>query len=168
MNSSFGDAKMAYKSIVDDQKIAGFFGAFRWLSNFHVSPCTVRGVTYGSSEAAYQAQKCPTDHPDHSQWTQKFVSASPKEAKALSYKVPLRSDWESVKVGIMRECLRSKFSDPNLMTALLDTGSRELIEMNSWGDRFWGTDETLVGENTLGKLLMEVREELRNTEFVEH
>ena len=149
-----------YTCLQDENRIAGFFGPYRWLSNFHVSPCTVGDVTYSSSEAANQAQKCPTDHPDHSQWMDRFLRASPKEAKALSYKVPLRSDWESVKVGIMHECLRSKFSDPTLAAMLLLTRPRALFEMNSWGDRFWGCDESFTGENTLGTLLMSVRAEL--------
>lgn len=48
------------------------------------------------------------------------------------------------------------------MDALLNTGEAELIEGNTWGDKFWGAvwDKELgwVGQNWLGKLLMEERE----------
>ena len=41
------------------------------------------------------------------------------------------------------------------------TGNSTLIEGNWWNDRFWGVDsKTGIGENHLGKLLMELRAEL--------
>jgi predicted NAD-dependent protein-ADP-ribosyltransferase YbiA (DUF1768 family) len=44
-----------------------------------------------------------------------------------------------------------------------------LEERNSWGDSYWGTDINGVGENNLGKILMDIRSELKlldkNEEF---
>ena len=59
-----------------------------------------------------------------------------------------------------RQLLRSKFSDPELAEALLATGDAELVEGNTWGDPFWGVYKG-KGENMLGRLLMEVRGEIR-------
>jgi len=62
----------------------------------------------------------------------------------------------------METLLREKFSkDPELRAKLLNTGTSKLVEGNTWGDRFWGVCRG-QGENNLGRLLMKVREELRN------
>ena len=57
--------------------------------------------------------------------------------------------------------LRKKFADPELRNLLLATGDEELIEGNYWGDTYWGVCNG-VGQNKLGKLLMQVREEIKN------
>ena len=59
----------------------------------------------------------------------------------------------------------SKFRQPELRHQLLATGGRLLIEGNRWGDRFWGMeftegDHELVGDNVLGVLLMDIRDDL--------
>ena len=76
--------------------------------------------------------------------------------------VPLRPDWEAVKVGIMEEIVRAKFiQHPELAARLLATGDKVLVEGNHWGDTFWGVDtRTGQGHNHLGRILMKVREEL--------
>ena len=77
--------------------------------------------------------------------------------------MPLRPDWEKVKNGIMEEIVCAKFTQhTDLAEKLLATGDRVLVEGNHWGDTFWGVDtRTGQGENHLGKILMKVREELR-------
>jgi predicted NAD-dependent protein-ADP-ribosyltransferase YbiA (DUF1768 family) len=50
--------------------------------------------------------------------------------------------------------------NPRLQRMLLDTSDAELVEGNWWGDRFWGTFRG-AGRNHLGKILMRVRDELR-------
>jgi predicted NAD-dependent protein-ADP-ribosyltransferase YbiA (DUF1768 family) len=74
-------------------------------------------------------------------------------------KVTLRKDWEGVKIQVMRDVLRLKFANPGLRDRLLETGDRELIEGNTWGDTFWGVCRG-SGKNWLGQLLMELRGEL--------
>ena len=63
----------------------------------------------------------------------------------------------------MEEIVRAKFvQNPYLMKKLLDTGELLLIEGNTWKDIFWGVDiNSGEGKNHLGKILMNVREELR-------
>lgn len=56
--------------------------------------------------------------------------------------------------------LYEKFSYPYLRKWLLETGEEELIEGNNWGDKFWGQVNG-IGENHLGRLLMEIREEIK-------
>lgn len=54
-----------------------------------------------------------------------------------------------------------KFAIPELKEMLLATGDEELVEGNYWHDTIWGVCDG-VGENHLGKMLMEIREDLRN------
>jgi hypothetical protein len=88
--------------------------------------------------------------------------------KRLGRKVTLRSDWEQVKLDIMADLLRQKFTRyPDLRDLLLATGDLEIIEGNTWDDRFYGavwdeTEQRWIGENHLGKILMRIREELRS------
>lgn len=72
--------------------------------------------------------------------------------------ISCRSDWETVKVKVMFELLLQKFNDPTLSNWLVSTDPMELVEVNNHGDRFWGTDKFLKGENNLGQLLMQVRD----------
>jgi predicted NAD-dependent protein-ADP-ribosyltransferase YbiA (DUF1768 family) len=60
----------------------------------------------------------------------------------------------------MRDLLRQKFAHPELRRLLLATGDAELVEGNTWGDRFWGVCAGR-GQNHLGRLLMAIRAEIR-------
>ena len=59
-------------------------------------------------------------------------------AKRVGRMLPLRPDWEEVKVRVMETVLRTKFHDPDLRARLLATGEADLVEGNHWGDKFWG------------------------------
>lgn len=73
----------------------------------------------------------------------------------------MREDWEAIKIDVMRYCLQEKFSaGSDLAAKLIATGDCELVEGNTWGDVFWGVCRG-TGENRLGRLLMERREELK-------
>ena len=138
--------------------IEEFRGAYDFLSNFYEAPLTYRGVTYGNAEAAFQAQKCLTEEERTA-----FADLRPAKAKSMGRRVALRPDWEEVKVGLMEEIVRAKFTQNEyLKMMLLGTGDALLKEGNAWGDTFWGVShKTGKGENHLGKILMQVREELK-------
>jgi len=76
-----------------------------------------------------------------------------------------RRDWDRVRTKIMRWCLRVKLVQNCVKFAdlLLETGNKPIVE-ESKKDDFWGAkpldDGTLKGRNVLGRLLMELREEL--------
>ncbi len=129
-------------------KIDRFEGNYRFLSNFFIEPDGTH------VEGEYQAMKCR-----HVDDIMKFVGISPSEAKKLGRKVELRTDWnDKLKIEIMQKLVRQKFEDNfELAMRLVATGDAELIEGNWWGDKFWGQCEG-VGDNWLGKILMEVRE----------
>jgi ribA/ribD-fused uncharacterized protein len=126
----------------------------RFLSNFW--PCTVwvGGLTYRSSEAAYQAQKCadPADQ-------LRFTLMQPGEAKRAG-KHMHRPDWADARLDAMHRVVRAKFAqNKDLKAKLLATGLARLEEGNYWHDRFWGVSPVGSGDglNHLGQILMDVR-----------
>ena len=138
--------------------ICGFFDEYRFLSNFYSAPVEYKGFTYQNNEAAFQAQKCLTDEEKAA-----FTDLEPSKAKHLGRRVELRPDWESVKVRIMEDIVRAKFrQNEELARLLLETGDRILEEGNTWNDTFWGVSlKTRKGKNNLGRILMRVRDELK-------
>ena len=143
-------------------KISLFDGEFAFLSNFYDCPVVIEGLQYPNSEAAYQAMKC-----ENKEERIQFTNIKAGKAKRLGRKVKLRSDWNDIRLDIMKQILMDKFTrNPELGEKLLATGNAELLEGNYWHDTFWGVDnKTGVGENHLGKLLMEVRENLKNNKI---
>ena len=132
-----------------------FRGKYYFLSNFYETPVTWNGLTYLNNEAAFQSAKTFSDR-------ECFTNLDPSSAKKLGRKVQLRSDWENVKDDVMYEICKAKFSqNTELKKRLLSTGNEQLEEGNTWGDKIWGTVNG-IGENRLGKILMRIREELRN------
>jgi ribA/ribD-fused uncharacterized protein len=132
--------------------ISSFSNEYSWLSNFSPVRIDLQGFSFNSAEAAYQAMKCP-------ERAGEFVGLSAHEAKRLGRRVQLRPDWGEVRLDVMRSILRDKFYDEILRELLLLTGDVELVEGNHWGDTFWGVCNG-VGDNWLGKLLMDLRTEL--------
>ena len=138
--------------------IAKFEGQYFFLSNFFECPVTYKGITFTNTEAAFHSQK------DINR-AKEFAHLDPSSAKKLGRKVTLRSDWEQVKDEIMYEVLVAKFTqNAALKILLLRTGDQELIEGNWWNDTYWGVCRG-VGRNTLGKLLMRLRQELREGKY---
>jgi ribA/ribD-fused uncharacterized protein len=133
-----------------------FDGEHRFLSNFFVHELRWNGVTWPNAEHAFQAAKTL----DPQEAATVHAAPTPGKAKKLGRRVTLRSDWDSVKLPIMKSILEAKFAVPELRERLLATGHAELIEGNTWGDQFWGVCDD-IGHNWLGKLLMMLRNELR-------
>ena len=134
-----------------------FEGDYAFLSNFYYSPFIYRGRQYPTVEHFFQAHKAKTEE----DFIMILLEATPGGAKRAGRKVNLREDWEEVKDSLMLEALRAKFSIQGLREKLLATGNEELIEGNHWNDTYWGVCNG-IGKNMLGKLLMQVREEIKN------
>lgn len=144
-------------------RVESRYGEF---SNFKSCRIAYNGLVYGSSEAAWQAQKCP-------ERAKEFTRLSPSKARELGRHVKLRPDWEEIKYEEMVNVLRAKFNQyPSLQRLLLSTGNEELVEdTTGWHDNVWGNCECarcskFPGKNLLGKALMHVRAELRNDPYV--
>lgn len=128
-------------------------------------PLLVDGKLYRTSEALYQTLKF-RDHPQIQEMIRYEPSPLFAKKKAGPYKHLIRDDWEDVKVELMRWCLEVKLEQhPEEFGDLLrSTGSLSIVE-RSRKDRFWGAvprvDGILEGQNVLGKLLMELREQAK-------
>lgn len=132
-------------------------------------PVVVNGSGIRTSEALYQACRFPY-HPDVQR--QIIEDHSPMTAKMRSK--PLRAytrpDWYTVRVQIMRWCLRVKLAQNWELFGgvLLSTGDMPIVEKKVRRKDFWGATEEedgmLIGMNILGRLLMELREQLRSVE----
>lgn len=138
-----------------------FDGEYRWLSNFWEEPVTLKGRVFPTAEHAYQA--CKTADPAMQQAIQ--GAAHPAAAKQLGRQAALRPGWEEMKVRVMTAVIQAKFAPTTpLSHRLMQTGGQELVEGNTWGDKFWGCvlepgpqHGTWVGRNELGRILMEHR-----------
>jgi ribA/ribD-fused uncharacterized protein len=143
------------------QKIAEFRGEFSFLSNFHPAPVEIDGITYPTTEHAFQAAKTN----DRATKETIAAKATPGQAKRAGGKRGIindfRREWDSIKIMVMAGIVRRKFTEhEDLKAKLLATGNAILEEGNTWNDTFWGVCRG-KGENWLGKILMKLREELR-------
>ena len=150
-------------------KEASFTGEMAWASNMVDAPIIFDGekhnlkeifpqfkfdgLKYASAEHLYQSLKATNDYDKELIRTARSSAAAKKIAKTVFCRV----DWDSVKVEAMRLTLYLKFhQNSQLLLQLINTGKTPLIEKNWWGDKFWGVCNG-VGENWLGRLLMELR-----------
>jgi len=133
--------------------------AYGFFSNFSRHPITLKGKEWPTTEHYFQAQKFPgTAHEEEVR-----AAFGPGEAARMGRQRsrPLRPDWEQVKDDVMREAVLAKFTQhEDLRSALLDTGDAELVEHTA-NDAYWADGGDGTGRNMLGKILMEVREQLR-------
>ncbi len=140
--------------------IEQFKDDYRWLSNFYPFevPMAYDGMSFTTNEHFYVAMKV-TDR----ETRMKIANHPLKGLKGFGRTLILREDWEDIKDKVMLYGLQYKFSDknPNLKTKLIGTGEVFIQEGNWWNDKYWGVClKTGEGDNKLGKLLMQVREQL--------
>ena len=138
-----------------------FRGENKFLSNFYPAMITYDGIEYKTVENAYQALK--TLDMD---LRQKISKMTPSEAKVEGNRIKLRTDWDKIKVKIMYELVKQKFSNDHMLQwKLLQAKDDMIIEGNTWHDNFWGncfcnSCRYIEGLNYLGRILMQVRKEL--------
>ncbi len=143
------------------------------FTNFFESPVNISGKIWPTTEHYFQAQKFKDANIQ--QEIQRCKSAREvfdlANSKNGKYKAFIRSDWhdktgnkmypdETLKDAVMREALQAKFSqNAKLQKLLLDTGDARLVEASDKDD-YWG-GSLPDSKDMLGKLLMELREQLR-------
>jgi ribA/ribD-fused uncharacterized protein len=151
-------------------RIDKFDKDYSFLSNFYIHSQIHDGKEYLSNEHWYQSNKSTIEK------SQEIIRIAPTPgiAKRMGgkkgfkgFKITLREDWENIKIDIMMEGLRNKFSNLYLKKLLLQTKNAYLCEGNVWHDNFWGhcicdNCKDKPHNNILGQLLMIVRKELLN------
>lgn len=144
--------------MTSNKTISRFSGRHAFLSNFAYSRIEWEGITYPTVEHAFQASKTH----DANERARIAALRSAAAAKSAGRSLQLRADWDDVRVPVMAALLRLKFAIPDMRAALIATGDADLIEGNTWGDRFWGVVDG-VGENWLGRSLMSVRADISSS-----
>lgn len=147
----------------NELEIKGFFGEYKFLSNFWPAKVTLDNEEYSCVENAYQAAKYRKGERGY------LKTCTAKEAIVYVREHPLSDEvfkkWDTLKLEVMRCLLVQKFDknlNPEVYEKLQTTTSKYLEETNYWGDIFWGVHTTSQfekgeGENNLGKLIMEIR-----------
>lgn len=158
------------------------------LSNFYYCvPLCYKGDEYRTSEHMYQAMKFAYfddgTNPAYADFVAEIrAQKTPYKAKTLAScrqggryawqrelgekskifmnrGVKYDKRWDDVRVKVMEDVLRLKFwSDKACRAILMSTGTSELVERTDT-DAFWGDGADRKGANTLGKLLMKIRDE---------
>ncbi len=142
--------------IIHFYSTTGEFGCF---SNFARYSIFLDGQRWPTSEHYFQAQKF--DNIEHREEIRRAKTPTIAANLGRDRKKKLRRDWESVKVSIMRDAVRTKFTQhEDISEVLLSTGEAKLVEHTA-NDDYWGDGGDGSGQNMLGRILMEIREELK-------
>jgi ribA/ribD-fused uncharacterized protein len=178
------EVKPAKKKVVRKVAVPGaepvlFFGAdegkgeWRMLSNMYEAPFQVDSITFPTVEHYFQWAKAK-QFGDGGIADKILKTPSPKAVKALGKKVKdfVKEEWDKTKDGVMRTAVKAKFvQHPDLKTKLLETGTRPIGEASA-RDKYWGIGTSAdtakandpakwPGKNVLGKILQELRTELK-------
>jgi len=151
--------KLELRMTIFFYKVQDPYGCF---SNFSLHSIDLEGQTWPTSEHYYQAQKYQ-DTLHQSLCEQIRQSPTPEAAAALGRNptYAIRPNWDAIKAEIMYTAVRTKFlTHAAIQAELLATGD-ELIVENSPLDAYWGCGADGKGDNQLGKILMQVRQDIR-------
>lgn len=134
---------------------------FYVFDNFSSFQIEYDGFLWPTSEHAFQAAKFKDCAPEIFQQILNARSAHDAQKIARENKFIRNPEWEELKETKMKEILICKVEQhPYVLKKLLDSGDREIIE-DSWRDAEWGWGRNRDGENKLGKIWMEIRNEFR-------
>jgi ribA/ribD-fused uncharacterized protein len=144
------DDNSIYLSRTDPEELLGSWSRYSF---------ELEGYEWPSVEHYSQAMKF-----DNEPYREKIRQArSPAVARKMGRTrlKRIRRDWSKVKEVVMTRgvYIRAR-SYPELAQELLNTGDQTLVE-NSQYDYFWGCGRDRRGNNTYGKVLMNVRSKLR-------
>jgi N-glycosidase YbiA len=145
---------------------------YGFLSCMSPHPVQYQGIIYRTAEALFQCLRFHK-YPKIQEEIRSQKSPMAAKMKARKHRSLLNrgKKWDEapVDLSMMQLCLKLKFEQhPQLKRNLIETGNAKIIEDCTTHDResarFWGAvriDGKWVGENILGKLLMELRSEFQ-------
>ncbi|MES9833089.1 MAG: NADAR family protein [Candidatus Thiodiazotropha sp. DIVDIV] len=129
------------------------------LASFSKLGFELDGATWPSVEHYYQAMKF-----EQAEHREAIRSADhPKKAQKLAAgnKRQIRKDWKQVREVMMTRAIYTKCRTHDVVAATLrETGDRKITETSQY-DYYWGCGRDGLGHNTFGKVLMAVREKMR-------
>ena len=153
----------------ENSSVVAFFGRLSPLSNFHNTALNIEGTSYCCVEQYYQRERSLAAQYEKTA-IQIMITKDPIQMKILgeSVKILPADNWEPNLT--MKTALEAKFvQDLNLRNFLLKTGDRKIVEASMNYKRGCGqtlkspnilNPTTWVGDNMMGKLLEEIRDEI--------
>lgn len=143
-----------------------FRGSKHFLSNTYESTVTINDITYPTAENAFQAMKTffMDDKKAALDMRKRFANISWQDAKKEGRHLKIDvNKWNKKRVDAMFTVVNAKFQqDSELMAMLMQMSDEDLVEVNPWGDTFWGVNKHGKGENNLGRILMQIRDDEKN------
>lgn len=140
-------------------RIKFYEGEYYLLSNFSAHEVSFEGETYKTAEHAYQVAKF------RDTVMRDKIRNAPSAYLAREWaqvKEGRTEGFEERKVAIMNAIMKAKAEQhADVREKLVATGDT-ILEKNHPLDAYWGTGADGAGENVMGKLWMEIREEMRD------
>jgi ribA/ribD-fused uncharacterized protein len=138
---------------------------FYVLSNFSSFRVNWKGFSFDTAEHAYHWEKFNNFGSSNSEAIKQLIRIAPSAHQAFkiaqTFIDDVPKDWDKIKCKIMKNILLAKVNQHEYVKRkLLETGDRHLVE-DSWRDSVWGWGPDRNGQNLLGKLWMEIREEIK-------
>jgi len=136
---------------------------YEFTNFFEDYPIIIGSMQWRTSEHFFQAAKFMA-YPDKMDEVRRL----PTPRDAFNYvRDPrnspfVRRDWDHVKDNVMLNALRAKFSQNERLAAVLLSTHKAFLVEHTTNDSYWG-DGGGTGQNKLGQLLMQVRDELSAT-----
>ena len=144
--------------------IIHFRGERAWLSNFFEGcPTLFAQRLWPTREHLFQALKCANLPNQYDLMEQVRLAETPKQAKYLGRKIPLRPDWDFIQINAMLLCLGLFLIQyPEYQEKLAATKGTVLVEGVWWNDAKWGQplNKQVIGLNLLGTLWMAIRDDI--------
>jgi ribA/ribD-fused uncharacterized protein len=129
------------------------------LASYSKHSFELDGFEWPSVEHYYQAMKF--DDAEYREQIRQAVHPADASKLGKSKKYPKRKDWKKNSVTYMTRGTYIKCrTHPEVAQVLLDSGDIEIKEVSQY-DYFWGSGRDLRGKNSYGKMLMGVRDKLR-------
>ncbi len=142
-----------------EDKVFFYPKEFYIFDNYSSFQVEYGGILFPTSEHAYHAMKFIKTNPELFEKVKTAKSAHDAQKLAIENKDKVDLEWGKNKTSIMKNILRNKVNQhPYVLKKLLQSGKREIIE-DSWRDAIWGWGKDKDGQNLLGKIWMELREE---------
>lgn len=144
-------------------------GKYGGLSNMAPNfPVIINEIQINNVEMLYQSLRY-TDLPEIQQNILKYNSPIAAKKYAREFIGKTRIDWDTNRFKIMKFCIQLKYyyNQESFGQILLSTKNLPIVEF-TFQDKVWGaTDdgEFYEGTNALGRLLMELREQIINNNF---
>jgi len=153
---------------------------FGFLNSFYTSHFVdENNIKYNCTEQYFMANKClKFDKSNRALYMNIMKTTIPYTIKKYGKQVNNfdKSIWDKEKYELIKKGIRFKFSQNiKLRKKLIQTGNKNIYEATQY-DKLWGRgmtmqeakeieDANFPGENLLGKALMEIREEIKNTQY---